>query len=85
MNTTMSHGFIRFVAGPIAVAGLIGGATLGIAAAANASTTPVPNPLRQSAAHAHSAPQTRATDGGGLMQGTNAGGLMIWVATGHTE
>jgi hypothetical protein len=37
MNTTRSRGLIRLVAGPVAAAGIIGGA-LGLAAVANAST-----------------------------------------------
>ncbi len=37
MNTTMSRGLIRLVAGPIVAASIIGGA-LGMAAVANAST-----------------------------------------------
>ena len=38
MNATMSRNLIRFVATPVAAAGIIGGAALGFAAAANAST-----------------------------------------------
>jgi hypothetical protein len=37
MNPTMSHTLIRFVAAPVAAAGILGGA-LGLAAVANAST-----------------------------------------------
>jgi hypothetical protein len=37
MNTTMSRGLTRLVAGPVVAAGIIGGA-LGLAAVANAST-----------------------------------------------
>jgi hypothetical protein len=36
MNTSMSRGLIRFFAAPVAAAGIIGGATLGLAAVANA-------------------------------------------------
>jgi hypothetical protein len=39
MNTTMSRGLIRVIAGPVAAAGIIGGA-LGVAAVANAHTAP---------------------------------------------
>ena len=38
MNATMSRNIIRFVAAPIAAAGIIGGAALGFSALANAST-----------------------------------------------
>ena len=38
MNTTMSRNLIRFVAAPVAAAGIIGGAALGFSALANAST-----------------------------------------------
>jgi len=38
MNTNKSRFFTRFVAGPIAAAGILGGAALGVAAAANADT-----------------------------------------------
>jgi len=40
MNTNKSRFFTRFVAGPIATAGILGGAALGVAAAANADTGP---------------------------------------------
>ncbi|HEX3283625.1 MAG TPA: hypothetical protein VHT50_02930 [Mycobacterium sp.] len=40
MNTTMSRGLIRLVAGPVAAAGIIGGA-LGLAAVANANTVSI--------------------------------------------
>ena len=40
MNATMSRNLIRFVAAPVAAAGIIGGAALGFSAAANASTPP---------------------------------------------
>jgi hypothetical protein len=39
MNATMSRNLIRFVAAPLAAAGIIGGAGLGFSALANASTT----------------------------------------------
>jgi hypothetical protein len=38
MNATMSRNLIRFVAAPVAAAGIIGGAALGFSAHANAST-----------------------------------------------
>ena len=38
MNATTSRNLIRFVAAPIAAAGIIGGAALGFSALANAST-----------------------------------------------
>ena len=38
MNATMSRNIIRFVAAPVAAAGIIGGAALGFSALANAST-----------------------------------------------
>ena len=41
MNATMSRNLIRFVAAPVAAAGIIGGAALGFSAAANASTPPL--------------------------------------------
>src|SRR5262249_43724683 len=40
MNTTMSRNLIRFVAAPIAAAGIVGGAALSFPAFANASTPP---------------------------------------------
>ena len=40
MNATMSRNLIRFVAAPVAAAGIIGGAALGFSALANASTPP---------------------------------------------
>jgi hypothetical protein len=40
MNATMSRNIIRFVAAPVAAAGIMGGAALGFAALANASTPP---------------------------------------------
>jgi hypothetical protein len=39
MNTTMSRNLIRFIAAPVAAAGIMGGAALGFSALANASTT----------------------------------------------
>ena len=41
MNTTTSRGLIRFLAGPVAAASIIGGA-LGLAAVANATTAAAP-------------------------------------------
>ena len=38
MNATMSRNLIRFVAAPVAAAGIMGGAALGFSALANAST-----------------------------------------------
>jgi hypothetical protein len=38
MNATMSGNLIRFVAAPVAAAGIIGGAALSMSAIANAST-----------------------------------------------
>jgi hypothetical protein len=80
MNTTTSRGLVRFVAGPVAVAGIIGGA-LGLAAVANASTAPTfthgtaaMGQVQNS--HAASNPDSSPTNAGGLMQATNAGGLM---------
>ena len=40
MNATMSRNLIRFVAAPVAAAGIMGGAALGFATLANASTPP---------------------------------------------
>ncbi len=69
-TTTLAH--LRSIAGPIAAAGIIGGA-LGLAAVANASTAlllPLPRP----AAHAvRPATIAKATHGG---EPSNAGGLM---------
>jgi hypothetical protein len=45
MNTTMSRRLVRLVAGPVAVAGIIGGA-MGLAAVANATTAPAPAPAQ---------------------------------------
>ncbi len=42
MNATMSRSIIRFVAAPVAAAGIIGGAALGFSALANASTADAP-------------------------------------------
>jgi hypothetical protein len=42
MNATISRNIIRFVAAPIAAAGMIGGAALGFTAIANASTVAAP-------------------------------------------
>ena len=42
MNATMSRNLIRFVAAPVAAAGIIGGAALGFSALANASTVAAP-------------------------------------------
>ena len=42
MNATMSRNIIRFVAAPIAAAGMLGGAALGFCALANASTAVEP-------------------------------------------
>ena len=39
MNATMSRKLIRFIAAPVAAAGIMGGAALGFSALANASTT----------------------------------------------
>ena len=39
MNATISRNLIRFVAAPVAAAGIMGGAALGFSALANASTT----------------------------------------------
>ena len=49
MNTNNSRGFVRFVAAPIAAAAVLGGAALGFAAGANASTA-TPEQMKQ--AHA---------------------------------
>ena len=38
MNATMARNLIRFVAAPVAAAGIIGGAAVGFSAIANAST-----------------------------------------------
>jgi hypothetical protein len=40
MNTNKSRIFTRFVAGPIAAAGILGGVAMGVAAAANADPGP---------------------------------------------
>jgi len=45
MNTTMSRRLVRLVAGPVAVAGIIGGA-MGLAAVANASAAPAAAPAQ---------------------------------------
>jgi hypothetical protein len=42
MNTTTSRKFIRFLAAPVAAAGIIGGAALSLSAVANASTVADP-------------------------------------------
>lgn len=42
MNATMSRNIIRFVAAPIAAAGMLGGVALGFSALANASTADAP-------------------------------------------
>jgi len=44
MNATMSRNLIRFIAAPVAAAGIMGGAALGFSALANASTTPDASP-----------------------------------------
>ncbi|WP_319452766.1 MULTISPECIES: hypothetical protein [unclassified Mycobacterium] len=81
MNTTTSRGLVRFIAGPVAAASIIGGA-LGLAAVANASTAPTPAVAASTAPTVGPATNAKATDGGestnagGLMQATNAGGLM---------
>ena len=46
MNATMSRNIIRFVAAPVAAAGIIGGAALGFSAVANASTVRRPARIR---------------------------------------
>ena len=46
MNATMSRNLIRFVAAPVAAAGIMGGAALGFAALANASTGRRPARIR---------------------------------------
>ncbi|WP_101948220.1 hypothetical protein [Mycobacterium sp. 3519A] len=43
-TTTKSRFFTRFVVGPIAAAGILGGAAMGLAAAANADTGPSDHP-----------------------------------------
>jgi hypothetical protein len=40
MNAIISRKFIRFIAAPVAAAGIMGGAAVGFAALANASTPP---------------------------------------------
>ena len=45
MNTTISRRLVRIFAGPVAVAGIIGGA-MGMAAIANASTAPMVTPAQ---------------------------------------
>ena len=42
MNATMSRNLIRFVAAPVAAAGIISGVALGFSALANASTPAAP-------------------------------------------
>ena len=39
MNTTISRKIVRFVAAPVAAAGIIGGALLGVSGVADASTS----------------------------------------------
>jgi hypothetical protein len=52
MNTTMSRRLVRLLAGPVAVAGIIGGA-MGLAALANASTAPAAAPAQPIVARQH--------------------------------
>ncbi|MFG1930109.1 hypothetical protein ACGFK1_05580 [Mycobacterium sp. NPDC048908] len=40
MNTNKSRFFTRFITAPVATAGILGGAAMGLAAAANADTGP---------------------------------------------
>ena len=42
MSTTISRNIVRFVAAPVAAAGIISGAALGFSALANASTVAAP-------------------------------------------
>ena len=44
MNATMSRNLIRFIAAPVAAAGILGGAALGFSALANASTVAAASP-----------------------------------------
>ena len=44
MNATKSRNLIRFIAAPVAAAGIMGGAALGFSALANASTTAAASP-----------------------------------------
>ena len=44
MNATLSRNLIRFIAAPVAAAGIMGGAALGFSALANASTTAAASP-----------------------------------------
>jgi hypothetical protein len=60
MNTNKSRGFVRFVAGPVAAAAILGGAALGLAAGANASTATPEQMKQQQAADAR---PRRAPDG----------------------
>ena len=53
MNTNKSRGFVRFVAGPVAAAAILGGAALGLAAGANASTATPEQMKQQQAAEMH--------------------------------
>jgi hypothetical protein len=61
MNTTIARSFTRYFAVPIVSAGIIGGAAIGLAGAANASTVTQPNPRPGIVAtpNIHSEPVTR--------------------------
>ena len=64
MNATMSRNLIRFVAAPVAAAGIMGGAALGFSALANASTVAA-------------APMASTTDTGNATQCQTPGNVQI--------
>jgi hypothetical protein len=81
MNTPMSRGLVRLVAGPAAAAAIIGGA-LGLAAVANASTAPTP-PAQPTIVYSHAVqtqPMQPRIDAGPTTPAQNGGGLMQWPA-----
>jgi hypothetical protein len=63
MNTNKSRGFVRFVAGPVAAAAILGGAALGFAAGANASTDSPEQMKQQHAAEVQARNEARQPGG----------------------
>ena len=81
MNAIMSRGFVRFVAGPVAAAGILGGAAFGLAAVANATPT-ITNGTGSTAPSSQQQPM--GSQSAHHPAGSDGGGLMRCVAYGCT-
>ena len=75
MNATMSRNLIRFVAAPVAAAGIIGGAAVGFSAIANASTVAAAPAVCTYAGNA-----TQCQTPGNVQLNTEPGNALLYAA-----